>query len=283
MFFRCKNNSYIAIIGDMKNSKIMNDRNAVQNALKNLLDRVNEKYSKDISAKFMITLGDEFQGLLHDGAHVMHIIEEIQSAMYPVEIRFGIGVGPITTDINVNMAIGADGPGYYKARQAIEFLKENEDKNMTHAADIRIEVDGDNDDSTAVMNTVLSLLTIVKANWTGRQREIIWDTIKYNDSQAKSAGRLKVAQRTSLNAEYFYLLPGTTADNYENCLSLGVDIETGGHVFQIRLTNAQPMFERAFITETTEKWLDGDIYLGFTVNRVFTIKKSTPREIVSTD
>jgi len=90
-------------------------------------------------------------------------------------------------------------------------------------------------------------------------------------------GRLKVAHRTSLNAEYFYLLPGTTADKYENSLSLGVDLETGGHVFQIRLTNAQPMFERAFITETTEKWLDGDIYLGFTVNRVFTIKKSTPR------
>jgi len=91
-------------------------------------------------------------------------------------------------------------------------------------------------------------------------------------------GRVKVSQRTSLNAEYFYLLPGTTADNFENSLSLGVDIETGGHVFQIRLTNAQPMFERAFITETTEKWSDGDIYLGFTVNRVFTIKKPTPTD-----
>lgn len=91
-------------------------------------------------------------------------------------------------------------------------------------------------------------------------------------------GRVKVSKRTSLNAEYFYLLPGTTADNFENSLSLGVDIETGGHVFQIRLTNAQPMFERAFITETTEKWSQGDIYLGFTVNRVFTIKKPTPRD-----
>jgi len=86
-------------------------------------------------------------------------------------------------------------------------------------------------------------------------------------------GRMKVTQRTTINAEYFYLLPGTTADKYENCLSLGVDIETGGHVFQFRLTNAQPMFERAFITETTGKWLDGDIFFGFTINRVFTIRK----------
>ncbi|MEI8200436.1 MAG: SatD family protein [Eubacteriales bacterium] len=208
MYFSFKNNSYIAIIGDMKNSKIMNDRNSVQKRLKNILNGVNEKYSKDISAKFMITLGDEFQGLLHDGGHVMHIIEEIQREMHPVEIRFGIGVGPITTEINFEMAIGADGPGYYKARQAIEFLKDNEQKNMTHASDIRIEVDGDNEAASAMMNTVLSLLTFVKANWTDRQREIIRDTMKYGDSQAKSAGRLEVAQSSiqrGLKSANFYV------------------------------------------------------------------------------
>jgi len=84
-------------------------------------------------------------------------------------------------------------------------------------------------------------------------------------------GRYKIAERTSINAEYFYLLPGATADKYVNCLSVGVDLETGGHVFQFRLTNAQPMFERSFITETTNKWGDGGIFLGFTINRVFTI------------
>jgi len=96
-------------------------------------------------------------------------------------------------------------------------------------------------------------------------------------------GRVKVSQRTSINAEYFYQIPEFTNSyevsvsetaKYENCLSVGVDIETGGHVFQFRLTNAQPMFERAFITETTSRWQDGDIYLGFTINRVFTIRKS---------
>jgi hypothetical protein len=89
------------------------------------------------------------------------------------------------------------------------------------------------------------------------------------------SGRYKVSQRTSVNAEYFYLIPGTTADNFENCLSVGVDIETGGHVFQIRLTNAQPMTEPGFISETNNKWVDGGIFLGFTINRVFTIARST--------
>ena len=206
MFFSIESNSYIAIIGDLKNSRILNDRNRVQNQLKNLLNRVNEKYSEDISAKFMITLGDEFQGLLHDGAHVMDMIEEIQREMHPVEIRFGIGVGPITTDINVEMAIGADGPGYYKARQAIDFLKENEQKSMTHASDIRIEFDGDNAEAAAVMNTVFSLLTVIKAHWTERQREIIRDTMENKDSQAKSAVRLKVTQSS--------IQRGLTGGNY---------------------------------------------------------------------
>ena len=99
-------------------------------------------------------------------------------------------------------------------------------------------------------------------------------------------GRLKLTQRTTVNAEYFYQIPGFVNSyevsgggtaKYVNCLSMGVDIETGGHVFQLRLTNAQPMFERAFITETTGKWLDGDIFLGFTINRVFTIRKPAPK------
>jgi hypothetical protein len=86
-------------------------------------------------------------------------------------------------------------------------------------------------------------------------------------------GRYKLTQRLAVNAEYFYLLPGNTADTYENSFSVGVDIETGGHVFQLHFTNAQPMFDRAFITETAGKWSKGDIYFGFNISRVFTIKK----------
>jgi hypothetical protein len=108
----------------------------------------------------------------------------------------------------------------------------------------------------------------------------------YNDLLSVGiGGRYKLSQRTSVNAEYFYQIPGfintytkieTGSQTYKfnNCLSVGVDIETGGHVFQIRLSNAQPMFERAFITETNNKWNNGGIFLGFTINRVFTIVKS---------
>ncbi len=105
-------------------------------------------------------------------------------------------------------------------------------------------------------------------------KNLVAGTNDDNDTFAMGlGGRIKLTRRTSLNAEYFYLLPGTTADNFINPLSLGFDIETGGHVFQLHFTNAQPMFERGLITETRGKWTNGDIYFGFNISRVFTLKK----------
>lgn len=91
-----------------------------------------------------------------------------------------------------------------------------------------------------------------------------------------AGGRYKLTQRFSVNAEYYYLLPGQTADDFDNSLSLGVDIETGGHVFQLFFTNSQPLFERGFITETQGKWNKGDVFFGFNIVRTFTIVK--PKE-----
>jgi hypothetical protein len=95
-----------------------------------------------------------------------------------------------------------------------------------------------------------------------------------NDLFAMGAGaRLKITNRTTLNAEYFYLLPDQTSLATRNCLSVGVDIETGGHVFQLMVTNAKAQFERGFISETQGDFFKGDIYFGFNISRVFTLKK----------
>lgn len=207
MFFLFSYKPYVAVIGDIKSSKKIEDRKNLQEKLKITLGKINKKYEQDISAKFMITLGDEFQGLLCNGENVFTIVEEIQREMYPVEIRFGFGVGAITTEINPEMAIGADGPGYYKARNAIEFLKKNERKNKIHISDIRIEIDEDKNSIAEMLNTILSLLAVVKNNWTDRQREIIWDMTKYQDGQEKSAERLGIAQssvqRGLTNGNYY--------------------------------------------------------------------------------
>jgi hypothetical protein len=98
-----------------------------------------------------------------------------------------------------------------------------------------------------------------------------------NDIFALGAGtRLKLSKRISLNAEFFYLFKpdnSTLSTEIYNPFSLGIDIETGGHVFQIILTNSVGMRENAFLGHTTGKWLDGDIHIGFNISRMFQLKK----------
>ncbi len=84
-------------------------------------------------------------------------------------------------------------------------------------------------------------------------------------------GRQKLSKRTSFNVEYYYQLPGYKLAGTTNCLSLGFDIETGGHVFQLHFTNSRGMTERQFISENTGSWENGDILFGFNISRVFTI------------
>jgi hypothetical protein len=92
-------------------------------------------------------------------------------------------------------------------------------------------------------------------------------------------GVFTVNKWLGINAEYYHLLPGHTADNYENSLALGVEIETGGgHVFQIHLSNSTGMTEKNFVAETTGSWLDGDMALGFNLIRVFNLDKKTKKE-----
>jgi hypothetical protein len=87
-------------------------------------------------------------------------------------------------------------------------------------------------------------------------------------------GRQKLSKRLSLNVEYYYQLPGHRIEGTTNPLSVGFDIETGGHVFQLHFTNSTGMTEKNFITGTTGKWEKGDVLFGFNISRVFTIGKS---------
>jgi hypothetical protein len=86
-------------------------------------------------------------------------------------------------------------------------------------------------------------------------------------------GRLKLSKRMALTWDYTYVLDGLPETGYYNPLSFGIDIETGGHVFQLHVSNAVGMNERAFITETTGQWGQGQVRFGFNLSRMFQIKK----------
>ncbi len=95
-------------------------------------------------------------------------------------------------------------------------------------------------------------------------------------------GRFKINQRIAITAEYAPQLANpnfrTGSDgqriDYQNGLSIGVDIETGGHVFQLHLTNSRSIIDPDWMAgPATGNWLDGDIYFGFNISRVFTVKE----------
>jgi Membrane bound beta barrel domain (DUF5777) len=87
-------------------------------------------------------------------------------------------------------------------------------------------------------------------------------------------GRIKLTKSIAITTEYYYNFSEKDNSPYFNPLAFGIDIETGGHVFQLVLTNAVGLTERAFVTETRDDFFDGDIHLGFNVTRTFQLKKN---------
>ncbi len=97
-------------------------------------------------------------------------------------------------------------------------------------------------------------------------------------------GRYKLSKRTSFNVEYFFT-PHKIGKNYyrdprfKNNLSVGFDIETGGHVFQLHLSNSRGMIENQYIGSTDGTWANGDIFYGFNISRVFSFDKSAKKSL----
>lgn len=205
---------YFAIIGDIINSKSINTdnklqvRNEVQINLSKILDEINKKYSDDIAANFLITLGDEFQGLLNHPKYIFEIIETIKLNIYPIKLRFGIGIGTMYTEINRDMAIGADGPAYYNAREMVEQIKVLEKGKMNGSVNIMIkEETGLHPHEINLMNSNLQLCSSIENNWTLKQRELIKKIMLEKKSQVEAAEVLGISQSSvqrRLKAAGFY-------------------------------------------------------------------------------
>jgi hypothetical protein len=91
-----------------------------------------------------------------------------------------------------------------------------------------------------------------------------------------AGGRMKVSKRVSINAEYAYRIQlnddAANINDFYDSFSVGVDIETGGHVFQLQFTNSLPMFEMGFLAKTNDRWSEGGIHFGFNITREFVLK-----------
>jgi len=118
---------------------------------------------------------------------------------------------------------------------------------------------------------------------TAIHRNLVTQAIERNTVFAiGTGGRFKITKRMSINAEYILRIPPkdktilSYANNY-NSFSIGVDIETGGHVFQLHCSNSLPMFDKGFMVETDQSWAKGGIHFGFNITRDFVINKNAKK------
>mgnify|MGYP002412058470 CR=1 FL=1 len=198
-------NLYFAVIGDIIRSKKIPNRSKTQEKLAETLACVNEKYRDCLASKFMITLGDEFQGLLKTGGPAVELITGIEMKLYPVRLRFGVGVGEIVTAIDPELPLGADGPAYHNAREMLTRLKSLEKKSKSPDRDCMVASGGLLNDE--LVNTVFSLCAAIRKKWTRLQWETVADCIELGDNQLMLARKYKIGQpsvqKRLSGAEYY--------------------------------------------------------------------------------
>jgi hypothetical protein len=118
--------SYLVLIGDLIASRNSPNRKDLQNRLEAVLTKLNGRTPRPVSP-YTLTLGDEFQAVFETADNVFDDIVQILKALHPDQVRFSLGLGTITTDLNPNQALGMDGPAFYRARDGIDQLKDSGD------------------------------------------------------------------------------------------------------------------------------------------------------------
>jgi len=198
---------YIAIIGDMKDSRTLVNRKGTQENFISLIEKINEIYKPDIAASFAITSGDEVQGLLKMSDNLLKIIFKIELEMSPVEFRFGVGFGDLSTDLNQSNSLQNDGPAYHRARKMIEVIETSESQYSKAELNILFCSEDSPSQTDQLINAALSLSTVIKTGWTNRQKDIIAAYLKNDENQYKTAESLDIGQSSvskTLNNTHYY-------------------------------------------------------------------------------
>lgn len=159
--------NYTVIIGDVSGSKRLNglDRYQTQLFVKSAIVQVNEEYQSFLEAPMTITKGDEFQGLVDSPEHAYQIIQVLEKMVFPICIRYGLGIGQIYRMGGV-LPIEMDGPAFHKANRALTQAK----KNKTNAWFI-----SENEAFDKLVNTIFSLVSAIKSRWNERHFKLYWD------------------------------------------------------------------------------------------------------------
>lgn len=171
---------YVALIGDIVGSREAEDRADLQERFREAVERVNDFYEMlpnsssgpgKLVSPLVVTTGDEFQGLFGSPKAAVGAAGFVSDWMAPYTLRFGLGYGPLETEVNEDQAIGMDGPCFQRARRALE---------RAEAEDgwLRIRGFGDLDHD---LGHLADPIGVLRSRWTDRQAEFIRTLRRLNE------------------------------------------------------------------------------------------------------
>ncbi|HEX9657639.1 MAG TPA: SatD family protein [Bacteroidota bacterium] len=173
---------YCAIIGDIRKSRSLPRRASVQRKFAAAIEKVNVEYRPEVASKFLLTLGDEFQGLLISPTESYRLVRRFQDLMEPISFSFGVGVGALSTPVKKD-ALGMDGEAFHRARAALNEAKKSK-REVLYSFD------------SQTLDITNALVGLLEGEWhrlTARQKQIA-QLLKELDGQEAVANRLRISQ-----------------------------------------------------------------------------------------
>ena len=184
---------YLALIADVIDSKTVQERLDLQKQVEKTLQKMNELFGDCLASRFTLTLGDEFQALLKVDAPVFQIIDTLRSELTPTQLRFGIGLGEIVTAIDPLQSVGADGPAYWNARAAINFVHQKNDYGNT-----QIYFSSGKENQDFFVNALIASGEAIRSGWRDSQEEILLNLLK-RSVYSESFSQQDLAQSLAIN------------------------------------------------------------------------------------
>ena len=184
---------YLALIADVIDSKMVQERLDLQKQVEKTLQKMNELFGDYLASRFTLTLGDEFQALLKVDAPVFQIIDTLRSELTPTQLRFGIGLGEIVTAIDPLQSVGSDGPAYWNARAAINFVHQKNDYGNT-----QIYFSSGKENQDFFVNALIASGEAIRSGWRDSQEEILLNLLK-RSVYSESFSQQDLAQSLAIN------------------------------------------------------------------------------------
>lgn len=194
---------YFAIIGDLVDSRTLDDRAAVQVRFRDGIDRLNGALSSRLVVPLKLTAGDEVQGLMEEADVLVDIVIALSDAVAPARLSWGVGRGDLATELNDDVSI-LDGPCFHHARDAV---------NAAKRASRWLAAEGFGEPEGTVLAGLMNLIGAIRSEWTPRQAEVVREARGRKQSEVAEdlAVNRSTISRTLQSAHYDEVLEGEEA------------------------------------------------------------------------